>query len=84
MRMNNLNKNNIVTDANTKKLIEEPKDIKSLNLTDKNKFEKILAIIDSNKFGHRNKIGVFKYIDIKILVNNIKNNTISKISAKNV
>ena len=82
--MNNLNKNNIVTDANTKKLIEEPKDIKSPNLTDKNKSEKILATIDSNKFGHRNKIGVFKDIDIKILVNNIRNNTISEISAKNV
>ena len=38
--MNNLNKNNIVTDANTKKLIEEPKDIKSPNLNDKNKSEK--------------------------------------------
>ena len=80
--MNNLNKNSIVTDANTKKLIEEPKDIKSPNWIDKSKFEKILAIIDSNKFGHKNKIGVFKYIDIKILVNNIKNNTISEISAK--
>ena len=82
MKMNNLNKNNIVTDANTTKLIEEPKDIKSPNWTDKNKFEKILAIIDSNKFGHKNKIGVFKYIDVKILVNNNKNNTISEISAK--
>ena len=50
--------------------------------SDKNKFEKISAIIGSNKFGHENKIGVFKYIDIKILVNNIKNNTISEISAK--
>ena len=80
--MNKLNKNNIVTDANTKKLIEEPKDIKSPNWIDKNKFEKILAIIDSNKFGHKNKIGVFKYIDVKILVNNNKNNTISEISAK--
>ena len=80
--MNNLNKNNIVTDANTKKLIEEPKDIKSPNWIDKNKFEKILAIIDSNKFGHKNKIGDFKYIDIKDLVNNIKDNTISEIDAK--
>ena len=39
-------------------------------------------IIDSNKFGHKNKIGEFKYIDIKDLVNNIKDNTISKIDAK--
>ena len=37
---------------------------------------------DSNKFNHKNKIGEFKYIDIKDLVNNIKNNTISVIDAK--
>ena len=43
---------------------------------------KILAIIDSNKFNHKNKIGKCKYIDIKDLVNNIRNNTISEISAK--
>ena len=42
----------------------------------------ILAIIDSNKFDYKNKIGVFKYIDIKDLVNKIRNNTISEISAK--
>ena len=35
-----------------------------------------------DKFGHKNKIGDFKYIDIKDLVNNIKNNTISEIDAK--
>ena len=52
------------------------------NWFDKNKFEKMLAIIDSNKFNHKNKIGEFKYIDIKDLVNNIKNNTISVIDAK--
>ena len=49
---------------------------------DKNKFKEILAIIDRNKFGHKNKIGDFKYIDIKDLVNNIKDNTISEIDAK--
>ena len=43
---------------------------------------KILAIIDSNKFSYKNKIGEFNYIDIKDLVNNIRNNTISEISAK--
>ena len=75
-------KNNIVKDGNIKELIEEPKEIKSPNWTDKNKFEKILAIIDSNKFNCKNKIGEFKYINIKDLVNNIKNNTISEISAK--
>ena len=42
----------------------------------------ILAIIDSNKFSCKNKIGEFKYIDIKDLVINITNNTISKISPK--
>ena len=42
----------------------------------------MLAIIDSNKFNYKNKIGEFKYIDIKDLVNNIRNNTISEISAK--
>ena len=67
-------KNNIVK--------EEPKEIKSLNWFDKNKFKEILAIIDSNEFNYKNKIGEFKYIDIKDLVNNIKNNTISEISAK--
>ena len=40
------------------------------------------TIIGSNKFGHKNKIGEFKYIDIKDLVNNIKDNTISEIDAK--
>ena len=42
----------------------------------------MLAIIDSNEFNYKNKIGKFKYIDIKDLVNNIRNNTISEISAK--
>ena len=42
----------------------------------------MLATIDSNKFNHKNKIDEFKYIDIKDLVNNIKNNTISEIDAK--
>ena len=49
---------------------------------DKNKFKKNLTLIDSNKIGHKNKIGDLKYIDIKDLVNNIKDNTISEIDAK--
>ena len=49
---------------------------------DKIKLEKILAIIDSNKFNYKNKIGEFKYIEIRDLVNNIRNNTISEISAQ--
>ena len=77
-----LKKNKMVKDANIKKLIEEPKEIKSLNWLDKNKFKEILTIIDSNKFGHKNEIGDFKYIDIKDLVSNIKDNTIIEIDAK--
>ena len=42
----------------------------------------MLAIIDSNKFNYKNKIGEFKYIDIKDLANKIRNNTISEIPAK--
>ena len=49
---------------------------------DKKKFKEVLTVIDSNKFGHKNKIGEFKYIDIKDLVNNIKDNTISEIDTK--
>ena len=49
---------------------------------DKNKFKEILTIIHSNKFGHKNKIGESKYVDIKDLVNNVKDNTISEIDAK--
>ena len=48
----------------------------------KNKFKEILTTIDSNKFGHKNKIRDFKYIHIKDLVNNIKDNTTSEIDAK--
>ena len=88
-----LRKNNVVKDAEIKESIEKPKEIKSPeedknttdsypNWFDKNKFKNILAIIDSNKFNYRHKIGEFRYIEIKDLVNNIKNNTISEISAK--
>ena len=82
-----LRKNNV--DVKIKESIEKPIEIKSLeedkNTTDwfdRNKFKEILAIIDSSKFNYRNKIGEFKYIDIRDLVNNIRNNTISKIDAK--
>ena len=43
---------------------------------------KTATIIDSNKFNYKNKIVEFKYVDIKDLVNNVKNNTISEIDAK--
>ena len=49
---------------------------------DKNRFKNILAIIDSNKFNCKNKIGELKYIDIKDLVNNNENNTINETFAK--
>ena len=62
--------------------LNEPKEKKSPNWTDRNKFKEILAIIDSNKFNYKNKLGEFKYVDIKYLVNNIKNNTISEMDAK--
>ena len=52
------------------------------NWFDRSKFKKLLAIIDSNKFNYKNKIGEFKYTDIKDLVDNIKNNKISEINAK--
>ena len=52
------------------------------NWFDRNKFEKKLAIIGSNKFNYRNKIGKFKYSNIKDLVNNIRDNTISEIFGK--
>ena len=42
----------------------------------------MLAIIDSNKFNYKNEIVDFTYADIKDLVNNIRNNTISEIPAK--
>ena len=66
------------------KSLEEEKNMTDfyVNLFDKNKLKNILAVIDSNKFGCKNKIGEFKNINIKELVLNIKNNTVSKISAK--
>ena len=82
-----LRKNNV--DAKIKESIEKSIEIKSAeedkNMTDwfdKNKFKKFLAIIDSNTFSYKNKIGEFNYTDIRDLVNNIKNNTISEIPAK--
>ena len=48
----------------------------------------IIIIMETNKkththtLNHQNKIGEFKYIDIKDLVNNLRNNTISEIPAK--
>ena len=52
MTMKNLKKKKkkkIVKDLNIQKLTEEPKEIKSPNWIDKNKFKEILTIIDSNE-----------------------------------
>ena len=74
-----MRKNNLVKDAKIKESLE----IKSLkedkNATDsylnwfeKNKFKNILAIIDSNKFSYKNKMGELKYIGIKDLVKKLE------------
>ena len=84
-----LRKNNVVKAAEIKesieiKSIEEGKNTTDFypNWFDKNKFKNILAIIESNKFSYDDKIGEFKYTDIKDLINKIRNNTISEISVK--
>ena len=72
------------TKESTKESSEEPiiSDEKSMEIKnttgwyDKNKFNKILSIVDSNKFNHRSKISVFKFLLINKLIDNIKNNTI--------
>ena len=58
------------------------KDENTTDWFDESKFKKILDIVASNQFNHKNKIGEFKYNEIKGLINNIKNNTISEIHAK--
>ena len=64
------------------KIKSPKKDENSADWFDKNKFKKILAIVNSNKFNHKNKIGKFKYNDINGLINNVENNTISEILAR--
>ena len=63
-------------------IISPKNDESTTDWYDKNKFNKILTTIDSNKFNHKNKIGKLKFNDINNLVNNIKNNTISEAHAK--
>ena len=65
--------------------IKSPKeDENATDWFDKNKFKKILAVVNSNKFNHKNKIGKIKYSDIVNLINNINNNTISETLAKKI
>ena len=59
-----LKKSNVTKDATIKESIKKTVEIKTpeedKNTTDcfdKNKFRKILDIVDSNKFNHKNKIG---------------------------
>ena len=87
-----LGKNNVAKDITIKESIKTTKEIKNPeedknttdypNWVDRNRFKKILAIIDSNKFNYKSELGELKYIDVKDLVNNIRNNTVSEISAK--
>ena len=49
---------------------------------DKNKFKKILTIIDNNSFHHKNKLGKLKFNDINNLIINVKNNAISEADTK--
>ena len=70
---------------------EEQMEIKSFEESTEESMEKIFfeedgnttEWFDRNKFKIK-KIGRFKYNDIKDLVNNIRNNTVSKIQAKNI
>ena len=64
------------------KLNSPKKDENAIDRFDKNKFEKILAIVNSDKFNYKNKIGKIRYNDIKNLVDSINKNTVSKILAK--
>ena len=84
-----LRKNKVVKDATIKESIEKPIEIKSPqedknrtdnypNWFDRKKFKKILGTIASNISNYKNEIGEFKYINIRGLVNNIWNNTISE------
>ena len=83
-----LRKDNVVKDAAIKESIEIKGLEEDKNATDsypnwfhKNKFKNILAIIGNSTFNCRHTIGEFKYIDIKDLVNKIRDNTISEIFA---
>ena len=46
------------------------------------KFKNILAIVHSNKFNNKNKIGKLNYNGFKALIDNINENTITEILAK--
>ena len=77
-----MNQDNKSIDESDNESINESDNKNTTNWYDKNKFNKILTAIDSNKFNHKNKIGKLKFNDINDLINNIKNNTISETDAK--
>ena len=68
-----------ISEESTEESTEESIEIKSLK---ENENTNILAIVNSDKFNHKNKIGNLKYNDIIKLINNINNNTISETLAK--
>ena len=45
----------------TQQLKQENKKLNVNENENENKFKEILTVIDSNKFGHKNEIGDFKY-----------------------
>ena len=73
-----------ISEESTEESIEIKSTEEDENMTDwydKNKFKKILATVNSNRFNHKNKIAQLKYNEIKDLVNNINKNTMSEILA---
>ena len=75
MRINNLKKNKIIK--------EEPKEIKSPNRFDKNKFKEIFVIIDSSEFNYKNKIGEFKLLTLNTCLIKVKIIQLVKYMLKN-
>ena len=76
-----------ISEKSTEESIKRKSPKKDENTTDwydKNRFKKMLDLIESNKFNHKNKIGKFKCNDINDLVNNINKDTISEILAKKI
>ena len=84
LRNNNIVKDFEIIESIKIKSLEEDKNATDSypNWFDKNKCKKILAIIDSNTFNSRHKIGEIRYTEIKDLVNKIRDNTVGEISAK--
>ena len=64
------------------KIISPKKDKNTKDLFDTNKFKIKLTTIDSNNFNHKKKIGKLRFNDINNLINDIKDNTISKALAE--